>query len=217
MTWICSFGVVNCPICQRSREDIKEMKPNIPDKTMDKIIKQNKIDLHRKIETVSIEITTDGQPKIEVKGRPLDKDGKPKIPANYPGIPSITGNNPEPWDSKLGLDDLTISPWTMSVKEGDIPPLISRWFTSATPSINWSTSFGADEPAYPSDYQFIGSRTKKKPEVQRVDKLVPTSKPYKDMKDNDEPEFYKRQGIKCYTARDGKNTIIVDRKSEIQY
>ncbi len=212
MTWICSFGVVNCPICQRARQEIKAMMPNIPDKAMDKIIKDQKIDLHQKIESISIDILTDGGPKIEIKGKPLDKDGKPKIPANYPGIP---------WGSKLGLDDLTISPWTMSVKEGNPPP---TWFTPSTISLetDWSSfevykpspTFTAEWSTYPS---YIGSRTKKTPEVQRVDKLVPTSKPYKDMKDNDEPEFYRKQGIKCYTARDGKNTIIVDRKSEIQY
>ena len=77
MTWICDFGVVNCPVCQRAKDTIKAMKPNIPDKVIDKALREQKIDLHReKIEQVSIEIMARGEPKIEIK---TNKDRKPKI------------------------------------------------------------------------------------------------------------------------------------------
>lgn len=240
MTWICDFGVVNCPVCQRAKETIKAMVPDIPDKIIDKALREQKIDLHReKIEAVSIEIMAGGEPKIEITSKPLnkeakpkgiktDKDRNPKIGIDNPNNPFFVRDdkffkietNPNPWklddicfagDSVIGLEDFT---WTTSIKEGDYPPM-------STPS-TWSIEFGPSSPSFstelgpllPSDYRTIGRPIPPKNEPK---KLVPTSKLYKDLKNNDETEFYKNQGIRSYKSRDGKNTIIVDRKSEIQF
>jgi len=232
MTWICDFGVVNCPVCQRARQDIKSMLPNIPDSIIDRAIKEQKIDLHQAIEEISIEITTDGKPKIEVKG---DKDRKSKV-----NIPSFTGtiwetktaNNTEPWDISKDIERLssrlTGIPFTTSIEEGDLPPMYTprplgrEYFGSDDMSFSFEADGpigpqGLDWPAYPSDYRLIGGGTKKIQEPQKVDKLVPTSKLYKDIKKNDEVEFYRKQGIRSYRSSDGKNTMIVNSKSEIQY
>jgi len=231
MTWICPFGVVNCPICQRAREGIKAMMPNIPDKSMDKIIKENKIDLHQKIEQVSIEIIANGEPKIEIKGKPLDKDGKPKIPIGIdnPNNPFFsrqllkTGPNTEPeyCDTPGTFMDNTSS---ISIKEGDIPIYLpSLTLTNFEPDkcVSWGNwpAYPMEPSSFSTGYRTIGGETKKIPkdQPQRVDRLIPTSKLYKDMKDNDEPELYRKQGIKCYIADDGKKTLLVDRKSEIQF
>jgi len=169
MTWICSFGVVNCPICQRAIETIKSMVPNIPDKIIDKAIKDQKIDLHQKIEQVSIEIMAGGEPKIEINDKPLTKEG------NIPSPSMFTPVYPEP----------------------SFPSFEMSWAIS------------------PSDYRTIAMP--KPPKNEQRTTIVPTSKSYKDMKDNNDIENYRRAGIKAYTAPDGKNTLIVDRKSEIQF
>jgi len=245
MTWICDFGVVNCPVCQRAKETIKAMVPDIPDKIIDKALREQKIDLHReKIEAVSIEIMAGGEPKIEITSKPLnkeakpkgiktDKDRNPKIGIDNPNNPFFTRNkqpinetNPNPWklddiyfagDSVIGLEDFT---WTTSIKEGDYPPMStpSLWSIVTGPMYlepslpSFETELG---PLLPSDYRTIGRPIEAKKNEPK--KLVPTSKLYKDLKNNDETEFYKNQGIRSYKARDGKNTIIVDRKSEIQF
>ncbi len=235
MTWICSFGVVNCPICLRARETIKAMTPNIPDKVIDKTIKDQKIDLHQQIENITIEIMAGGEPKIEIKGKPLNKDGKPKIQigVDNPDNPFFKRSQfiketetKDPWD--LDTEGITFQ-WSTSINEGDPPPYIPSLtlanlgsYIGFEPDAN--VVLGKDLPAYPvfpespSDYQMIGRpKTKSKEQMQRVDRLIPTSKLYKDMKDNDETEPYRKQGIKCYIANDGKKTLLVGGKSEIQF
>jgi len=216
MTWICDFGVVNCPVCQRAKETIKSLSPNLPDKIIDKALREQKIDLHKeKIEQVSIEIIAGGEPKIEIK---TNKDRKPNNPINVPSFVGTiwetkTADNTDPWDSIIGMDDIATIPWSTIVKEGNPPPT----FTSIGPlNIDFEPDGSSflGWPSYPSDYQIIG---RPKDEVQKVNKLVPTSKLYKDMKNNDIEEMYRIQGIKSYVTPDGKKTLIVDRKSEIQF
>jgi hypothetical protein len=213
MTWICSFGIVNCPICQRNKDKIRSM---VPVSIADKVIA--KTDLHQEIEDITIEIIAGGEPKIEVKGKPLDKDGKPKIPVNIPSITGTWGIDKEPSDIGTFID----KPFTTSINEGNLPSMFTRsFFEPDNTTISWE-----DWPAYPMEpssfstgYRTIGGGTKKTPKNKtlRVDRLIPTSKLYKEMKDNDEPELFRKQGIKFYTARDGKKTMIVDSKSEIQF
>jgi len=243
MTWICSFGVVNCPVCQRARDTIKTMMPNVPDKVMDKAIKEQKIDLHQKVENISIDIMVGGEPRIEIKGKPVNKDGSPKIGIDNPDNPffnrnnkrlkvndtispwstiSIKEDNTDPWEMDkdyvwdLGKDVAEMSwniPWTTSTKGGDIPSLPPFRIDFGRGGITLGTELGSP---LPSDYRTIG-RSRIKPEDNRVNRLVPTSKLYKDMKDNNETEYYRKAGIKAYKASDGKQTLIVDRKSEIQF
>jgi len=244
MTWICDFGVVNCPVCQRAKETIKAMVPGVPDKIIDKALREQKIDLHReKIEAVSIEIMAGGEPKIEITSKPLnkeakpkgiktDKDRNPKIGIDNPNNPFfVRGDkffkietNPNPWklddicfagDSVIGLEDFT---WSTSIKEGDYPPMSipSTWSIYLEPSLpSFSTELG---PLLPSDYRTIGRPIPEaKPKSEQRTTIVPTSKLYKDMKETYEPEFYRRQGLKSYVASDGKKTMIVDSKSEIKF
>jgi len=208
--------------------------PNVPDKVMDKAIKEQKIDLHQKVEEISIHIMAGGEPKIEIKGKPLDKDGSPKVGIDNPNNPFFVRDeklfkietNTDPWDSVIGSDDYIWNigkevgsgsfiglPFTTSVKEGDYPPtsIPSSWYIQPSPP-DFSTELG---PLIPSVYRTIGMP--KPPKNEQRTTIVPTSKPYKDMKCNDETEYYRRAGIKSYKARDGKNIIIVDRKSEIQF
>jgi len=248
MTWICSFGVVNCPICQRARDTIKTMMPNVPDKVIDKAIKEQKIDLHQKVEEISIGIIAGGEPRIEIKGKPVNKDGNPKIGMDNPDNPffnrnnkrlkvndtilpwstiSIKEDNTDPWemdknyiwdiDEEVSSDSFIGVPFTTSVKEGDYQAMStsSSWFIEPGPTFPISET--ELRPLFPSDYRTIGRPVVKETPKMGPKNIVPTSKLYKDMKNNYEPEFYRKQGIKAYKASDGKQTLIVDRKSEIQF